>query len=135
MKKFDTDAPVVVAFDSKTGNVEWFARQLGFPVCPVDEFEGELNQDVFLVTHTFGRGGVPKSTQNFLNRYSGNVIGVCVSGDRRWGQLFGLAGNKIHLEYEIPLVRKIDLRGYQADIEAVSSWIQEREEKIGVANN
>lgn len=126
MNKTSATEPIVVAFDSRTGNVEWFARQLGFPVKPVNEFEGDLNQDIFLVTHTFGRGGVPKTTQNFLNRYEGNIIGVCVSGDRRWGQFFGLAGNKIELEYEIPLVRKIDLRGYPADIEAVSSWIQKR---------
>lgn len=129
MNKTNASEPIVVAFDSRTGNVEWFARQLGLPVKPVADFEGELNQKIFLVTHTFGRGGVPKTTQNFLNRYAGNTIGVCVSGDRRWGQLFGLAGNKIQLEYEIPLVRKIDLRGYPADIEAVISWIQERAEE------
>ena len=129
MSKTKASETIVVAFDSRTGNVEWFARQLGLPVKPVDEFEGKLNQKIFLVTHTFGRGGVPKTTQNFLNRYAGNTIGVCVSGDRRWGQLFGLAGNKIQLEYEIPLVRKIDLRGYPADIEAVIAWIQERAEE------
>lgn len=118
------DRPVIVAYDSRTGNVEWFVRQLGLPMKPVDEFDGVLEQDVFLVTHTFGRGGVTKATRNFLDRYAGNTIGVCVSGDRRWGQLFGLAGDKIRLEYEIPLVRKIDLRGYPSDIEAVASWLQ-----------
>lgn len=126
MSESEEIVPIVVAFDSRTGNVEWFARQLGLPVKPVGEFEGECNQAVFLVTHTFGRGGVPKATQTFLNRYAGNTIGVCVSGDRRWGQLFGLAGNKIQLEYDIPLVRKIDLRGYPADIDFVSSWIKKQ---------
>lgn len=126
MDNIDTKAPILVAFDSRTGNVEWFARQLGLPVVPVTELTGELKQDVLLVTHTFGRGGVPTSTQDFLNRYAGNTIGVCVSGDRRWGQYFGLAGNKIQLEYDIPLVRKIDLRGYPADVEAVLAWVHSR---------
>lgn len=120
----ETESPVIVAYDSRTGNVEWLARQLGLPMKPVTEFEGKIEQHIFLMTHTFGRGGVPKSTQTFLNRYAGNTIGVCVSGDRRWGQMFGLAGDKIRLEYEIPLVRKIDLRGYPSDIEAVATWIK-----------
>jgi protein involved in ribonucleotide reduction len=94
------------------------------------ECKGELKQSVFLITHTIKRGMVTKATQEFLNRYAGNTIGVCVSGDQRWGQLFGLAGDKIHLEYDIPLVRKIDLRGYPSDIEAVASWIQNWTEKL-----
>lgn len=119
------EKPIVIAYDSRTGNVEWFAKQLGYPVKPVTDFEGEMEESVFLVTHTFGRGSVPKNTQAFLDRYAGNTIGVCVSGDNRWGSLFALAGDKIRLEYEIPLVRKLDLRGYPKDIEAVKSWIQE----------
>jgi protein involved in ribonucleotide reduction len=94
------------------------------------ECKGELKQSVFLITHTIKRGMVTKATQEFLNRYAGNTIGVCVSGDQRWGQLFGLAGDKIHLEYDIPLVRKIDLRGYPSDIEAVASWIQNWKEEL-----
>lgn len=119
------EKPIVIAYDSRTGNVEWFAKQLGYPVKPVTDFEGEMDEQVFLVTHTFGRGSVPKNTQAFLDRYAGNTIGVCVSGDNRWGSLFALAGDKIRLEYEIPLVRKLDLRGYPSDIEAVKNWIQE----------
>lgn len=118
------ESSVIVAYDSRTGNVEWFARQLGLPIKPVNEFEGEVVDSIFLITHTFGRGGVTKETRKFLDRYAGNTIGLCVSGDRRWGQLFGLAGDKIRLEYDIPLVRKIDLRGYPSDIEATTSWIQ-----------
>lgn len=123
----DNESSVLVVYDSKTGNVEWFARQLGLPMRSVNdltEFKGELKQPIFLITHTIKRGMVTKATQEFLNRYADNTIGVCVSGDRRWGQLYGLAGDKIHLEYDIPLVRKIDLRGYPSDIEAVASWIQ-----------
>lgn len=116
---------IVIAYDSKTGNVEWFARQLGYPMKAVQDFQGEFKERVLLLTHTFGRGAVTKDTQAFLNRYAGNTIGVCVSGDRRWGQLFGLAGDKIHLEYDIPLVRKIDLRGYPSDIDAVTGWLRQ----------
>ena len=124
----DEESSVLIAYDSRTGNVEWFARQFGLPMRSVSElleFSGEIKQPLFLMTHTFGRGGVPKLTQAFLSRYADNTIGVCVSGDRRWRHNFGLAGDKIHLEYEIPLVRKIDLRGYSSDIEAVASWIEE----------
>lgn len=130
----DEESTVMIVYDSRTGNVEWFARQFGLPMKSVSEllaFDGEIKQPLFLMTHTFGRGLVPKPTQAFLNRYADNTIGVCVSGDRRWGQNFGLAGDKIQLEYEIPLVRKIDLRGYSSDIEAVTSWIQEWSEKLG----
>lgn len=129
----DNESSVLIVYDSKTGNVEWFARQLGLPMRSVNdliECKDELKQSIFLITHTIKRGMVTKATQEFLNRYAGNTIGVCVSGDQRWGQLFGLAGDKIHLEYDIPLVRKIDLRGYPSDIEAVASWIQNWTEKL-----
>lgn len=116
--------PLIIAYDSRTGNTEWFAKQLGFPTMPVTSFEGEVNADIFLVTHTFGKGSVPENTHAFLNRYAGNTIGTCVSGDTRWGALFALAGDKIRLEYEIPLVRKIDIRGYPEDVRSVKEWIQ-----------
>ncbi|WP_442638122.1 ribonucleotide reductase stimulatory protein [Rossellomorea marisflavi] len=117
---------ILIAYDSRTGNVEWLARQLGYPMKPVQEFNGEeVQEHIFLMTHTFGKGSITKATETFLNRYAGNTIGVCVSGDRRWGNLFGLAGDKIRLAYDIPLVRKIDVRGYPSDIEAVTGWLQQ----------
>lgn len=129
------EKPIVIAYDSKTGNVEWIAKQLGYPVKPVTDFEGELEEPVFLVTHTFGRGSVPKHTRLFLDKYADKTIGVCVSGDNRWGSLFALAGDKIRLEYEIPLVRKFDVRGYPSDIQAVKTWIQEWLNNESLATN
>lgn len=123
------EQPIVIAYDSKTGNVEWFANQLGYPVRPVTSFDGEMKRPVFLITHTFGRGGVPTDTQTFLDHYADHVVGLCVSGDIRWGSLFALAGDKIRLEYEIPLVRKINIRGYASDVEAVKNWLEEWSQK------
>ena len=63
----------------------------------------------------------------FLERNGLFCKGVVVSGNSNFGHhVFGGAGDKIASLYRIPLVRKLDMRGYQADYEAIQQFYEKR---------
>lgn len=118
-----------IIYDSETGNCKWIAEELskqtGLTAIAIQDVENNGVPPFFLVTHTTNRGKVTRLTRDFLELHAEQTNGVCVSGDIRWGSLFGLAGDLIELEYEIPLVHKFDVRGYEQDMEIVVKWINE----------
>lgn len=126
---------LIVVFDSMTGNVESFAKRIHtafqgkdieLTCMKVDELKDTvINSSVLLLTHTYGKGQVPAKTESFLEKNHESTIGVCVSGNRNWGNNFGLAGEKINLKYGIPLIRKFELRGFPKDIRFVIEWLDD----------
>lgn len=114
-------------YDSLTGNVrrlaEALAGQLGAPLAGV---RGEApSQDYLLLTYTFGTGGVPASTQAFLERHAAGLRGVVSSGSFHWGQNFARAADVIAQQYGVPVVAKVNKAGNAADHQRVLAWIRE----------
>ena len=116
----------MIAFASRTGNVRYIASKLQAESI---EISAELMMDkpYLLITYTDGLGDIPERVERFLEQNVKLCKGVVVSGNSNFGHmLFGGAGDKIATTYHIPLVRKLDLRGYQADYEAIQKFYETR---------
>ncbi len=116
----------MIVYASRTGNVRSIVSKLSHESIEISE--GLLLREPYLlITYTDGLGDVPIKVARFLEQNKEFCKGVVVSGNSNFGHtLFGAAGEKIASTYHVPLVRKIDLRGYQADYDAIQSFYETR---------
>jgi protein involved in ribonucleotide reduction len=115
----------MIAYASRTGNVRYIARQLGLPGI---EISGDtvVAEPFLLLTYTDGLGEVPPVVQRFMDRCGAWCFGVAASGNRNFGHHnFGRAGARIAAQWNIPLVRKLELRGFPQDYEAIRCFYRE----------
>lgn len=116
----------MIVYASRTGNVRHIASKLKDNPIEISE-ELVMNKPYLLITYTDGLGDIPAKVARFLEQNAELCKGVVVSGNSNFGHMvFGGAGEKIAATYHIPLVRKIDLRGYQADYEAIQKFYEMR---------
>ena len=93
-----------------------------------------MTEPYLLFTYTDGLGAVPQKVQLFLERNANICRGVIVSGNSNFGhRVFGGAGDAIARQWQIPLVRKIDLRGFAEDYEAIRRYYEQIFQKELVA--
>ena len=86
-----------------------------------------MEKPYLLITYTDRLGDVPAKVSHFLQSNGQLCKGVVVSGNSNFGhRVFGGAGDKIAETYQIPLVRKLELRGFQADYEAIQQFYETR---------
>lgn len=110
----------MIAYASRTGNVRYIINQLNLPSSEI--VEGlVIHESYFLVTYTDGLGEVPNHVENFLmnkeNRL--NLKGIIVSGNVNFGDMFCRPAETISKKFNIPVIRKIDLRGTQQDLDEI----------------
>lgn len=116
----------MIVYASRTGNVRYIASKLKAEAIEISE-ELMLNKPYLLITYTDGLGDIPAKVVSFLKQNAKLCKGVVVSGNSNFGHtVYGGAGEEIAARYHIPLVRKIDLRGYQADYEAIQKFYETR---------
>lgn len=116
----------MIAYASRTGNVRYIVSKLQAE--SIEIFEGlQLDKPYLLITYTDGLGDIPIKVARFLEHNEPFCKGVVVSGNSNFGHaVFGGAGEKISAIYQVPLIRKLDLRGYQADYEAIQQFYETR---------
>jgi protein involved in ribonucleotide reduction len=116
----------MIVYASRTGNVQYIVSKL--KAVSIEISEGlMLNEPYLLITYTDGLGDIPATVARFLEQNGNYCKGVVVSGNSNFGHtVFGGAGDKIVATYHIPLVCKLDLRGYQADYEAIQKFYETR---------
>lgn len=116
----------MIVYASRTGNVRYIVSKLEGNLIEISD-ELILNEPYLLFTYTDGLGEIPANVTRFLEQNARFCKGVVVSGNSNFGHtLFGGAGDKIANTYQIPLVRKLDLRGYKADYEAIQKFYETR---------
>lgn len=116
----------MIVFASRTGNVRYIVSRLQAESIEIEEGL-QVDKPYLLITYTDGLGNVPLKVADFLERNSKLCKGVVVSGNSNFGNhVFGGAGDKIAEQYGIPLVHKIDLRGYIADYEIIQKFYEKR---------
>ncbi|WP_353185818.1 class Ib ribonucleoside-diphosphate reductase assembly flavoprotein NrdI [Parapedobacter lycopersici] len=108
-----------IYYDSKTGNVERFIQKVaaltGWHVQKIQP--GMMAEHAgHLVTFTTRFGEIPETTRHFLQQAQACLHSVSSSGNRNWGQNFGLAGDRIAAEYGLPLAFKFELSGTMEDV-------------------
>lgn len=116
----------MIVYASRTGNVRSVVSKLGKE--SIEITEGLLLKEPYLlITYTDGLGAVPAKVSRFLEENQAFCKGVVVSGNSNFGHTqFGGAGEKIAVTYDVPLVCKLDLRGYQADYDVIQAFYETR---------
>ncbi len=123
----------MIAYASRTGNVRYIVSQLSLPALDIEEI-GTITEPFLLFTYTDALGGVPMAVKQFMERNGRYCQGVVVSGNSNFGHAnFGGAGDAIAREWRVPLVRKLELRGFPEDYEAIRSYYEQSflKERVG----
>ena len=109
----------MIVFASRTGNVRHIVNNISDYT--VEIREGMIvNTPYFLFTYTDNLGEVPIAVKEFLETNHGMCKGVVVSGNSNFGHsYFCGAADKINKQYDIPIIKKIELRGFQKDFEEI----------------
>lgn len=106
----------MIYFSSMTGNVRRFVNKTGLPAEEIKE-KTVARSPYILVTYTIGFGEAPRIVLDFLEKNGALMKAVAVSGNRNWGKNFGLAGDIISREFNVPLLHKFELSGTSRDVE------------------
>lgn len=115
----------MIVYTSRTGNVRFIVSKLGLPAKEIKP-KMQLTEPFILFTYTDGIGSVPQIVEDFMVLNGSFCRGVIVSGNVNFGQHnFARAGDLIAQKYQVPLVRKIDLRGTTLDYTYIQSFYEE----------
>lgn len=114
---------IVTVYDSLTGQGKRFAEKIGLPFFDIQTFIPNQDHQVVLITRSEGFGKIPNPTLKFITAYRERIIGCAVGGNRSWGATFGLAGETIQKQYNIPLITKFEMIGFPHEVAAVQRWI------------
>lgn len=116
---------MLITYDSMTGNVQRFVYKITnnnyFNVKKITE-DTMITEPFIHITYTIGFGEVPKLTQIFIHNNRNLLRGICSSGNKNWGNNFGLAADKIADQYNVPILLKFELAGTDSD---VAKFLQE----------
>nr|WP_106783266.1 class Ib ribonucleoside-diphosphate reductase assembly flavoprotein NrdI [Lysinibacillus timonensis] len=116
----------MIVYASRTGNVRYIVSKLQAEAIEITE-DLTIDKPYLLITYTDRLGDIPDKVSQFL-QYNGKLCkGVVASGNSNFGHgRYGAAGDKIASSLQIPLVRKLELRGYQADYEVIQQFYETR---------
>lgn len=107
---------MVIAYESKTGNVRRFVNKLNMRAVEIHE-DTVLDEPYVLVTYTTGFGQVPPKVSAFLERNNSLMLGVSASGNKNWGTNFAKSADMIASRYHVPVISKFELSGTMKDVE------------------
>lgn len=113
---------MLIAYDSKTGNVRRFVHKIDLPHVEIDP-ELVLDEPFILITYTTGFGQVPEKVSAFLKRNHSLLRGVSASGNRNWGASFAKSADTIATTYGVPVISKFELSGTGRDVEHFTSGV------------
>ena|SRR5690606_663691 len=117
----------IIYFDSKTGNVKRFvenvvSKRQDLIVIDINDHDHFVDKG-HLITYTTGRGEVPVTTKYFLERYSSLIKSISASGNKNWGSNFALSADTISKTYNLPILIKFELSGFDSDVTAFLNQI------------
>lgn len=116
----------MIAFASRTGNVRYIVSKLSAEHIEISD-DLIVDTPYLLITYTDGFGTIPGKVSNFLEKNASLCKGVVVSGNTNFGNTaYGAAGDKIAEMYQIPLIRKLDMRGNTQDYAAIQNYYEKR---------
>jgi protein involved in ribonucleotide reduction len=114
---------LLIAYDSKTGNVKRFVKKLNMHTVKIAD-NLLIEEPFILVTYTTGFGEVPETTARFLERNYKFLKGVAASGNKNWGSNYAKSADLISMQYNVPIISKFELSGTNQD---VARFLQEVE--------
>ncbi|MGL4662362.1 MAG: class Ib ribonucleoside-diphosphate reductase assembly flavoprotein NrdI [Culicoidibacterales bacterium] len=118
-----------IVYYSQTGNVKRFVDRLKWQddVLAIDAIDGCLEEDFIIVTGTTNFGETPAIVDTFLQQNKIYLKAVAASGNRNWGDLFAKAADNIANEYNVPILVKFELSGFNRDIDLFKAGVEQLE--------
>ncbi|CAM4518001.1 MULTISPECIES: class Ib ribonucleoside-diphosphate reductase assembly flavoprotein NrdI [Paenibacillus] len=113
---------MLIAYDSKTGNVRRFINKLKLPAVQIEEHM-TIDEPYVLVTYTTGFGQIPEKVSSFLERNHSRLKGIAASGNKNWGELYAHSADLIAERYNVPVVGKFELSGTFGDVERIKQEV------------
>ncbi|MFF2911947.1 class Ib ribonucleoside-diphosphate reductase assembly flavoprotein NrdI [Paenibacillus sp. NPDC057934] len=113
---------MLIAYDSKTGNVKRFIGKLKLPAVQIEEHM-TIDEPYVLVTYTTGFGQIPEKVSSFLENNHTSLKGIAASGNKNWGQLFANSADLIAERYNVPVIGKFELSGTFGDVERIKQEV------------
>jgi protein involved in ribonucleotide reduction len=110
----------MIVFTSRTGNARYIVSQLELPSVEIT-VDLAVSVPYILFTFTDGLGEIPEIVVAFLNNFSNiqNLKGVVATGNVNFGDNFCNSAEIISKKYNVPIIRKIDLRGTKEDLDSI----------------
>ena len=122
----------MIAFASRTGNVRYIVSKLQLPSVEITS-ELIIHQPFIIFTYTDALGDVPYVVQRFMENNHNYCRGIIASGNSNFGHhVFCQSANKLSDTYKIPIIRKIELRGFQHDYDAIRDFYSKQFEAEAV---
>lgn len=103
-----------IYYATLTGNCSRFIAKTGLEATNIQD-EMIASEPFVLVTYTFGFGAVPEDVKRWLTDNYKLLRGVAVSGNKNWGGFYGMAGDIIAKQYDVPILLKFELSGTEND--------------------
>ncbi|MDQ1850987.1 MULTISPECIES: class Ib ribonucleoside-diphosphate reductase assembly flavoprotein NrdI [Bacillus subtilis group] len=118
---------MIITYESKTGNVRRFVKalqqELDIEAIEITD-DTIITQEFIHITYTIGFGEVPERTYNFIKKNKNKIRGVVVSGNKVWGDNYGLAGDKLSAKFHTPLLLKFELSGTKQELQKLIQEVQ-----------
>lgn len=118
----------MIVYASNTGNVESVVNKLTSTLSFKIHDKLEVTEPYFLFTYTAYSDFIPAEVEAFLDRgdHAKLCLGVFCSGNSNFGSRFCITADKINEKYNIPVLRKFELRGFDIDHIAIREIIESR---------
>lgn len=110
----------MIVYASRTGNVRSIVSKLGIKNVEINDGLF-VKEPFFIFTYTDGLGNVPKVVNEFMENNHGYCKGVIASGNTNFGDsLFCASADKLSKQYGIPIIHKVEIRGFKKDYEYIA---------------
>lgn len=109
----------MIIYASRTGNVRYIVSKLNLSLIEITE-SLIVNKPYIIFTYTDKLGEVPKKVEDFLQQNHQFCKGVIASGNSNFGKkMFCESADKISKQYNVPIIHKVELRGFQYDYDLI----------------
>lgn len=109
----------MIIYASRTGNVRYIVSKLDLPSIEITE-SLIVNEPYIIFTYTDKLGEVPNKVEDFLQMNHKFCKGVIASGNSNFGKkMFCESADKISRQYNVPILHKVELRGFQHDYDLI----------------
>ena len=109
----------MIIYTSRTGNVEYIVKKLGLPDKKLSN-NMVVDYPYILFTYTDKIGETPDVVKEFLTNNYKYLKGVICSGNSNFGvNNFCKPADDISKQFRVPILKKIELRGFDEDYKQV----------------
>ena len=120
----------MIAFASRTGNVRAIVQKLALPHIEITT-NLIMREPFLLFTYTDGLGNVPEVVAQFMAQNAAYCKGVIASGNSNFGPTrYCGAADTLAEQYKLPIVRKLELRGFQHDYDAITAYYHQFKSEV-----